>query len=140
MEVHSSAEIAAGTTQRHHAHGGVQVGAFEHGQQRVDHGGIDGVLLVRPVERGREDPRVDRREHAIRRRGSSTTRRSSAVESTLPWASVLSEMVPPPSKAPWSKKFNACKLGSSNRSTVPVIMPLKCRATLAAVTCLTSVG
>src|SRR5205807_9390320 len=77
-------------------------------------------------------------------RHSFPTRRSSdlrsAVENTFPWASVLSEMVPPPSSAPCSRKFRAWRLGSSYRSTGPEIMPLKCRATRAAVTCCTRIG
>src|SRR4029077_19972293 len=125
---------------RHHAHGGIQVGALEHREQGVDHGRIDRVPLVRPVERGRENPGVDGHDHSIRHRGSSTTRRNSAVENTFPWASVLSEMVPPPSNAPCSRKFNARKFGSSNRSTGPVTIPLKWRGTRAAGTCFTRIG
>ena len=45
--------------------------------------------------------------------------RSSAVENTLPCASVLSDSVPPPSSAPCSRKLSALRFGSSNRSTPP---------------------
>src|SRR5439155_1512373 len=44
---------------------------------------------------------------------TSISMRSNAVDSTFPWASVLSEMVPPPSSAPCSRKFNAMRFGSS---------------------------
>ena len=54
---------------------------------------------------------------------------SIAVEKTLPCASVLSDNVPPPSSAPCRRKLSACRLGSSNRSTSPVITPEKCCAT-----------
>ena len=53
--------------------------------------------------------------------GTSSTIRSSAVEKTLPCASVLSESVPPPSSAPCSRKFSALRFGSSKRSTSPSI-------------------
>ena len=58
--------------------------------------------------------------------GTSRTRRSSAVENTLPCASVLSESVPPPSSAPCSRKLSAPRFGSSKRSTSPVMSPSKC--------------
>ena len=65
--------------------------------------------------------------------GTGISIRSSAVEYTLPWASVFREIVPPPSSASCRRKFSALRLGSSKRST-PLTMPLKCRATRAAVT------
>src|SRR4029079_18230299 len=60
--------------------------------------------------------------------GTSSTIRSNAVENTLPCAAVLSDIVPPPSRAPCKRKLSACRFGSSNRSTGPVITSLKCSA------------
>ena len=45
------------------------------------------------------------------------------VENTFPCASVLSDRVPPPSRAPCRRKFSAHRFGSSKRSTEPVISP-----------------
>src|SRR5437870_4349509 len=125
---------------RDDAHGGVEIGLVQQGEQGVDQRSVDRILLLRPVERRRENAAFQRSQHPIAHLGSSSSRRRSAVENTFPWASVLSEMVPPPSSAPCSRKFRAWRLGSSYRSTGPEIMPLKCRATRAAVTCFTRIG
>src|SRR5438445_159781 len=109
-------------------------------RRALEQGHVDRILLLRPVERRRENAAFQRSQHPIAHLGSSSSRRRSAVENTFPWASVLSEMVPPPSSAPCSRKFRAWRLGSSYRSTGPEIMPLKCRATHAAVTCFTRIG
>src|SRR2546423_8257391 len=45
--------------------------------------------------------------------GTSMIMRRSAVEYTFPCASVLSDSVPPPSSAPWSRKLSALRFGSS---------------------------
>src|SRR3954469_6954486 len=66
--------------------------------------------------------------------GTSIIIRNSAVEYTLPCASVLSDNVPPPSSAPCSRKLSAFRFGSSKRSTSPSIIPRKCSATRSTVT------
>ena len=117
LQIHAGAEVAAGAAQRDYPHGRVEIGALERGQQRVDHRRVDGVLLVRPVERGGEHPALHRDQDLLvaahRDASISISRRSNAVENTLPWASVLSEIVPPPSRAPCSRKLSAPRLGSS---------------------------
>src|SRR6266516_1500233 len=140
VQVHAGAKIASGATHRDDPHGGVEIGLVQQSEQDVDHGSVDRILLLRPVERRGENAAFQRGQHSIAHLGSSSSRRRSAVENTFPWASVLSEMVPPPSSAPCSRKFRAWRLGSSYRSTGPEIMPLKCRATRAAVTCFTRIG
>src|SRR5256885_7331497 len=110
---------------------------FRSGQKGIDHRGIDGVALVGAVHGRRQHPAGKCAQHAVVHRGASTVIRNRAVENTFPCASVFSEMVPPPSSAPCSRKLSAYRLGSSKRSTGPEITPLKCRATRAAVTCFT---
>src|SRR5262245_34432125 len=58
--------------------------------------------------------------------GTGISNLSIAVEYTFPCASVLSEMVPPPSSAPCNRKLRALRLGRTNRSTLRT-MPLKWR-------------
>src|SRR5688572_16499113 len=72
--------------------------------------------------------------------GTSRVIRRRAVENTLPCASVFSESVPPPSSAPWRRKFSAFRLGSSKRTTGPSISPSKWRATASRVTCFSISG
>src|SRR3954470_22923467 len=67
--------------------------------------------------------------------GTSIVIRNNAVEYTFPCASVFSDKVPPPSRAPWSRKLRALRFGSSYRSTSPSIIPRKCSATRSTVTC-----
>ena len=52
--------------------------------------------------------------------GTSISMRSRAVLNTFPCASVIRETVPPPSRAPWRRKFTAQRLASSKRSTGPL--------------------
>src|SRR5260370_38559091 len=105
--------MAAGGAQRDDAHPGIEIGALEHLEQGVDHGRVDRVLLLGTIERRGEDAGIHRCDHAVGHRGTSTSMRNSAVENTLPCAAVLSETEPPPSSAPWSRKFKAYKLGTS---------------------------
>src|SRR5439155_18135764 len=72
--------------------------------------------------------------------GTSIVIRRSAVENTLPCASVFRDNVPPPSSAPCNRKLRAPRFGSSKRSTSPVMTPLKCRATASRVTNIWSNG
>src|SRR5438067_8884382 len=60
--------------------------------------------------------------------------RSSAVEKVFPCASVISDRVPPPPRLSCKRKFSAPRFGSSNRSTSPWEMPVKCFLTRSAVT------
>src|SRR6185503_12523799 len=125
VQVHPRAEIAARAADRHDAHGGVEIGPLQHFEQRVDHRGVDRVALVGTIERRGKHAARNVDEDAVAHRLTSIVIRSSAVENTFPCASVLSEIVPPPSSAPCSRKFSAWRLGSSKRSTGPLIMPLK---------------
>src|SRR5687767_11762493 len=72
--------------------------------------------------------------------GTSRVILNSAVEKTLPCASVLSESVPPPSSAPCRRKLSAFRFGSSNRTTGPSIAPAKWAATRSFVTCRSRMG
>src|SRR5205807_10062360 len=65
---------------------------------------------------------------------------SNAVENVLPCASVIKESVPPPPRLSCKRKFRAPRLGNSNRSTLPLQMPVKCLLTRSAVTSRTSKG
>ena len=58
---------------------------------------------------------------APRRRARRAPGAAARSRYTFPCASVLSESVPPPSSAPCSRKLSALRLGSSKRSTPPVI-------------------
>src|SRR5690349_21886067 len=118
--------------------------------QQVDQVRVERIALFRAIERQGQDAAVGRAEESRghwrtfeRRRaragGTGTSIRKSAVEYTFPCASVLSEMVPPPSSAPCRRKLSAFKFGSSNLST-PLTMPLKCRATRGAVTSRSRIG
>src|SRR5437868_2326248 len=65
---------------------------------------------------------------------------NSAVENVFPCASVIKDTVPPPSRLSCRRKFNAPRFGSSNLSTSPLTIPLKCSLTRASVTSRTSNG
>src|SRR6266852_1662613 len=65
---------------------------------------------------------------------------NSAVENVLPCASVISDNVPPPPRLSCKRKLSAPRFGSSNRSTCPLQIPLKCSFTRAAVTSRTNNG
>src|SRR5260370_38988164 len=105
--------MAAGGAQRDDAHPGIESGALEQLEQGVDHGRVDRVLLLGTIERRGEDAGIHRCDHAVGHRGTSTSMRNSAVENTLPCASLLSDTVPPPSNGPSSRKIKAYELGSS---------------------------
>src|SRR5262249_39820678 len=144
VEVRAGAEVLPLTPQDHDTHVGVEIGALQSSVKGVDQGRAQRVPLGGPIEREGEHPvregRADGRRrvhHSRRKRRASATGTgisilSSAVEYTLPWASVFNEIVPPPSSASWRRKLSACRLGSSKRST-PLTMPLKCFATRATV-------
>src|SRR2546425_7313646 len=140
VQVHAGAEVAARAAHGNHANARVEIRLFQRREQRIDHRGIDRVALIGAVERRSQHTAGNLHDDAIAHLRTSISMRRSAVEKTLPCASVFREIVPPPSSAPCSRKFSAERLGSSKRSTLPVIMPLKCRATRAAVTCFTSSG
>ncbi len=60
-------------------------------------------------------------------KAASGSSRSSSEELRLfPWMSRFSVRVTPSPSAPWSTNFNANSWGTSNRSTGPVTMSLKC--------------
>src|SRR5205807_3207149 len=138
--VHAGAEILHRSPQGDDPHLGVEVRPVEQPEQSLDHVGVDRVLLVGTIQRAGQHAVLQGDENTVAHRETSIAIRSRAVEKTLPWASVLREIVPPPSSAPCSRKFRAWRFGSSKRSTGPLITPLKCRATRAAVTCFTRSG
>src|SRR2546422_6376661 len=88
---------------RSHAHLGVEIGALDGAEQGRDHGRVDRVLLLGAVERDCKHTALHGEQHPLALAHCATSisisRRSNAVDNTLPWASVLSEMVPPPSKS-----------------------------------------
>src|SRR5260370_25874113 len=113
LRAHARREIATRAAQRHDAHPGVEIGALEDLEQRLDHESVDRVFLLGTIEGRGEDACVHRGEHAVGHRGTSTSIRKRAVGNTLPCASGLRATVPPPSSAPCKRKFKAYKLGSS---------------------------
>src|SRR5690348_13677566 len=98
-------------------------------RQVAAHGGAEGVSLLRTVQRddvhavGAADF-FDDQAHGI-----SICIARSAAPKVLPCASVRSETVPPPPRAPCNRKFSAPRLGSSKRSTGPSTKSPKCALT-----------
>ena len=115
VQIHAGAKIRSRAAQRDHADLGVEIRALDGAEQGRDHRRVDRVLLLRAVERDREHAALHDEQHplGLAHCATSISMRSNAVDSTFPWASVLSEMVPPPSSAPCSRKFNAMRFGSS---------------------------
>src|SRR6185437_473361 len=140
VQIHPRAKVLPRAADHHQPDTGVQVRPVEKLRERLHHGRVDGVLLVRTIQRSGENAFGQGNENAITHLGTLICMRSRAVENTFPCASVLSEMVPPPSSAPCNRKLSAFRFGSSKRSTDPVITPLKWRRTRAAVTSFTRTG
>src|SRR5436305_7739252 len=146
VEVGADAEVVALPREMDDANLIVRLERLQPREEKLGHLAVDRVLLLRPGESNSThdappfDPQMAhaRASGAPSRRasasGMSIVIRNSAVEKTFPCASVLRESVPPPSSAPCKRKLSALRLGSSYRSTSPVITPRKCSATRSRVT------